>query len=260
MSNKKGIIIIIFLILLSIVLSSYIIYDKFLKKEEEKSTTIKIDSVDVNIEDMFQINEILNTFDKAFNDPSSKFFAYPYKNKLYMKKFDKEAAIYVSMYDEIEKSNIVQTIRESKVKANFSKIFGDNLKYERKNFEVGSGYKIEFGTTDYVAYISPTKSNDLYPPEYIIITTKTNIEDNKVILTRKLAYIEYVKLASNNEVSQAIVYKDKTKSKEIGRVNLKNGEIRKDEIVGSFSSKLSTYLYTFNYHKSKYSLYKISEK
>ena len=260
MDSKKSIIIIVILALATLGLGSYIVYDKLFPKESEKSTSIQIDSVDISVDSVYEINEILNTFDRAFNDSTSKFFAYPYKRKLYMKNFDKEAAIYVSMYDEMEKSNTVQYIRESKIKSNFTKIFGDYLKYEKVNFELGDNYKVEFSSNPYAAYIAPIKSNDLYSPEYITITTKVNLEDNKAIITRKLVYVEYIKSGTEGEVNQAVLYKDASKSNEIDRINLKNGEVNRKQIAGSYGSKLSTYIYTFTYSKSKYSLYKINAK
>ena len=260
MNSKKSIIIIILLALTTLGLGSFIIYDKLFPKDSGKSTSIQIDSVDISIDNMYEINEILNIFDKAFNDSTTKFFAYKNKKKLYMKNFDKEAAIFVSMYDEMEKSNNVQSIRESKIKSNFSKIFGNYLKYEKKNFDAGEGFKVEFSSGPYAAYIATIKSNELYPPEYITITTKTNLEEGKAIITRKLVYVEYIKADANGDVSQAILYKNANKGTELGRINLKNGEVNQKQIADSYGSKLSTYTYTFTFNKSKYSLYKINAK
>lgn len=258
--DKKGIIAIVVLALSTILLTTYIVYDKLSQKKEEKNTTITIDNRDVMINDMFEINEIVNTFDKAFNDLTTNYFGYLYKTKLYAKNFEKDAALYVSMYDEMEKSNIVQTIRESKIISNFNKIFGDNLKYKRAELNIGEGYKTEFGTTPYLAYIAPTKTNDLYAPEYIGITTKTNLEEDKILLTRKFFYVEYEQNENTKEVTIAKIYRSPKKEKLLGRVNLKNGEINKEQIIGSYGSKFDTYIYTFIYQKSKYSFYKINKK
>ena len=258
--NKKGIIAIVVLSLTTILLATYIIYDKLSPKEEEKDMTITIDNKDVMINDMFEINGIVNTFDKAFNDPTTNYFGYLYKTKLYAKNFEKGAALYVSIYDEMEKSNNVQTIRESKIISNFNKIFGDNLKYERADLNIGEGYKTEFGVTPYLAYIAPTKKNDLYAPEYIAVTTKTNMEEDKILLTRKIFYIEYEQDPTTKEMKTANIYKSPKKEKLLGKVNLKNGEINKNQIIGSYGSKFDTYIYTFIYQKSKYSFYKINKK
>ncbi len=257
-SNKSGLVIVI-LLLISIGLGSFIAYDKFLSPKEEESTSIKLDNADISIENMFQLNEILNLVDNAFNDSTSKFFGYPYRKKLYTKNFDKEAALFVSMYDEMEKSGQVQHTRSSIIKTNYEKIFGDYLSYEQVNFDGGNGYKVEFNNND-VAYIAPQKSNDLYKPEYMMITTKINIEDNKAIITRKLAYVEYTSFNELGEATEAIIYNNSNKGKEVGKVKVKNGEVNKKQIVGSYGSKLSTYLYTFTYTKSNFNLYKINEK
>lgn len=258
--NKKGIIAIVVLTLTTALLAAYIIHDKLFLKEEEKNAAITIDNKEVMINDMFEINEIVNIFDKAFNDPTTNYFGYPYKTKLYTKNFDKGAALYVSIYDEMEKSDAVQLIRESKIINNLNRIFGDNLEYERVDLNIGEGYKTEFGATPYLAYIAPKKKNDLYSPELITITTKTNLEDDKILLTRKVFYIEYEEDENTKEIKTASIYKSPKKEKKFGRVNLKNGEINRNQIIGSYGSKLDTYIYTFLYKKSKYSLYKIHKK
>ena len=260
MKNKKSVIISIIFIVTTIVLGAYIIHDKVFKEKEQKETIITIDDKNININEIFQINDILNSFDKAFNDSTTKFYGYPYKNKLYMKNFNLEAAIYVSICNEMEKSNNVQTIRESKIISNFNKIFGNNLKYERTKIELGEGYKFEYGATPYLAYIAPFKKNDLYAPEYIATTTKINFQDDKVLVTRKLVYVMYEQDENSNEPKNAILYTGPKKEKMLGRIKLKNGEINMEQLIGSYGSKLDTYIYTFNYEKSKYILYKINKK
>ena len=77
-------------------------------------------------------------------------------------------------------------------------------------------------------------------------------EDDKVIVTRKIFYVEY----NGNE---ATIYKSSAKEK-IGTVTLSNDEVDASEVVAKYGSKLNTYDYTFIADKSdSYTFYRIEK-
>ena len=104
MENKKGFVItIIILILLLLGTVGYIVYDKyFVKVEEEKEYITVINDVSIDINKLYKVGEILNKLDKAFSINDSNYFGYIYNNKkLEVKDFDKNAAIYASIYSDL---------------------------------------------------------------------------------------------------------------------------------------------------------------
>ena len=125
MENKKGFVItIIILILLLLGTVGYIVYDKyFVKVEEEKEYITVINDVSIDINKLYKVGEILNKLDKAFSVNDSNYFGYIYNNKkLEVKDFDKNAAIYASIYSDLVRSNTEQTISNDIVKNKYESI------------------------------------------------------------------------------------------------------------------------------------------
>lgn len=251
MEGKKGLIVIIILLLLiSLGLGGYIAYDKIMTKPKEETLT-KIDDVNIDLTVFYQISETLMKFDNAFNDPRTNYFAYIYKQKkLEAKDFDLGAAVYASIRSDFKESNLLLYVPESIAKNSFTKIFGDNLKYQTATLNSGEYLKTAYdGNLVSYAYIEPVDSN-VYPSEYMAINTKTILKDNKVIVTRKIVFVEYIIQPGTNIASNIILYKDETKQNKIGDIALKNGKVSPKEIVSKYGSKLATFNYTFKQNES----------
>lgn len=254
MENKKGLIItIIILILISLASIGYIVYDKFFAKSEEDKeyiTVIKDSSIDVNR--LYQVGEILNTFDKTFSINDSKYFGYIYNSPIIeVRDFDKNAAIYTSMYSDLIRSNTEQSISNERIKNKYEKIFGKTLKYKPSDIELGENIKIEYDTTNKIYKYKAAITNNDHKNEYLARNIKTTIQDDLVIVTRKVFYVEYNNTTAN-------IYTNSSKSTKVGDVTLKNGEVSLKEITGKYGSKLNTYEVTFKLGSDdEYNFYKI---
>lgn len=253
MENKKGpIIAIVVLVLISLASVGYIVYEKFIvNAEEEKEYTTIIDDKSININKIYRVGEILNTFDNAFKTSDTKYFGYMYKSKLLeVKDFDKNAAIYVSIYNDLIRSNTEQTISNDRVKSRYENIFGKTLEYKPSSIDLGDNIKVNYDEGNKVYKYTASITNNDHKSEYLARNIKTTLEDDLVIITRKVFFVEY---SGNN----AIIYTDSSKGTKLGEVKLKNGEIDLKEVTGKYSSKLSTYDITFkigsddeyNFHK-----------
>ena len=96
MENKKGLVItIVILILIALGAVGYIVYDKFIaKSDEEKEYITVINDASIDVNKLYKVGDILNTFDTAFGTNDSKYLGYIYNvEKLEVKDFDKNAAI-----------------------------------------------------------------------------------------------------------------------------------------------------------------------
>lgn len=238
--NRKPLIItIIILIVIIIGLGGFIALDKLVinRKEETKVTTIK--NVEIDLNAMHQINNTLNRMDNTFNDINSNFLGYIYNSKkIEAKNFDPLAALFVAMHDDMIPANTNLVLINGLVKKNFESIFGKELAYEPKNIDAGNYYKIIYdeATSNYTYILSPIDRN--YQPGYVSYNIKTELADGKVIITRKVCYVEY----ANNSVS---IYKEANKQQLVGTLRLRNGIIDQSELLGKYASKLNTYVYTF---------------
>ena len=90
------------------------------------------------------------------------------------------------------------------------------------------------------------------------LNIKTVLSGDIIELTRKVFYGEYV--GENDTATKIVMYKDASKQRKIGELPLKNGMINQSEIIAKYSSKINTYIYTFQLRKgSDYSFVKIEK-
>lgn len=258
--NKKPVIIaFVILTLIILGLAGYIVFDKFIaNKETDEPTTVMIGDVEIRPEAFYQTYNALQKFDRAFNYEDSEFFGYIYKSKrLEATKFDATAALYAALRDKMVSTAEVKNIPESIAKKEFEEIFGDNLKYEPKVIEKHDNYYILYNQDYGYNYVS----NDVvsgYKSGIMALNVRTAVEAGTIAVTRKVFYVEY----TANEagvITTATIYNDMNKSQQLGKVSVLKKGLNQDEILGKFSSKLSTYKFTFkeNNKNSNFALYRI---
>lgn len=254
MENKKGLIItIIVLIFISLAAVGYIVYDKFLNSNTENQEYITvINDVSIDVNKLYRVGEILEKFDRAFSTNDSKYLGYIYNNKIIeVSDFNKDAAIYVSLYSDLVRSNTEQTISNEIVKNRYESIFGKKLEYKPTDLELGDNIKIEYDASTNAYNYTASITNNEHKNGYLARNMKTRLKDDLVIITRKVFYVEY----SN---SSATIYTNSTKSTKVGTVKLQNGEVSLEEVTGKYGSKLNTYEFTFKLgSKDEYNFYKI---
>ena len=258
-SNKGFIITIIILIVIILGLGGFIAYDKFLKKESEEEKIVEVEDAELDLNTFYQVGDILNQFDQAFSDTSSTFFGYPYRaKKLTAKNFDMSAAIYLSSYSLLTKNGVHTLLKESKVEDNFTKIFGNNLKYVGSEVVAGDNYHILYDGTAkiYGAALQPEVKNRLI--SYNTINTKTNVTENGISIIRKVYYVEYESPDNGVTVTRAYIYSDNSKQQLIAAMPLTNDTINEKELLGKYGSKLKTFKYTFSRkNEQTYNFYSI---
>ncbi len=252
--KKTPKVLIIFLILIILGLGGYIAVDKLIlnKSKNDTTTVVVVDDVKLDLNAMYQISNTLTKFDKAFNDSSSKYFGYIYKidKSLIASKFNKEAALFVSMYDDMIGTNTAQYLVGENVKKNYEKIFGKNLEYKPSNVNAGNEYNIVYNDTNgNYSYTAPTTST-VYKNGYYSQTIKTNVEEETINVTRRVFYVEYKNPNGSNDVTEAEIYANDSKSKLIGTVSLRNNVLSEKEVLAKYGSKVSEYTYTFKQNSS----------
>lgn len=254
MENKKGFIItIVILSFISLAAVGYIVYDKFIKNNDSEEEYVNvINDVSIDINKMYNVGDILNKFDKAFSTNDSKYLGYIYNTKiLEVKDFDKNAAIFASIYSDLVRSNTEQTISNEIIKNKYEKIFGKTLQYKPSSLDLGENIKVEYDTTNKVYKYKASVTNNDHKSEYLARNIKTKLKDDLVIVTRKVFYVEYSGIS-------AIIYTNSNKTTRVGTVKLKDGEVSLEEVTGKYGSKLNTYEITFKLGSSdEYNFYKI---
>ena len=254
MENKKGpVIAIIILVLISLAAVGYIVYDKFiLKQDEEREYITVINDISIDVNKLYNVGDILNRFDKAFSTSDSKYFGYIYKTKIIeARDFDKNAAIFVSLYPDFIRSNTEQIISNDRVKNRYESIFGKTLEYKPNSLDLGENIKVEYDTTNKSYKYTASITNNDHKSEYLARNMKTKLQDDLVIVTRKVFYVEYSE-------PYATIYTDSSKETKLGTVKLQNGEVSLAEVTGKYGSKISTYEITFKLGSSdEYNFYKI---
>lgn len=254
MENKKGFIItIVILSFISLAAVGYIVYDKFIKNNDSEEEYVNvINDVSIDINKMYNVGDILNKFDKAFSTNDSKYLGYIYNTKiLEVKDFDKNAAIFASMYSDLVRSNTEQTISNEIIKNKYEKIFGKTLQYKPSSLDLGENINVEYDATNKLYKYKASVTNNDHKSEYLARNIKTKLKDDLVIVTRKVFYVDYSGIS-------AIIYTNSNKTTRVGTVKLKDGEVSLEEVTGKYGSKLNTYEITFKLGSSdEYNFYKI---
>ena len=250
MNKKPFVVTILVLLLIIIAMGGYIGFSLYKEKQQKEMVTTVINDVNINLNIFYQIGDTLRKFDHAFNDPNSNYFGYIYnQEKLDANKFDGRAALFAAVYDELICNNTTQHLLGAKVKNNFEKIFGNNLVYAPGSVNAGQFYNINYDKNSNTFSYTAQNANNVYLPGYITKTIKTTLEEGKVTVVRKIFYVEYGSNDGGSNITKAIIYKKADKKQKIGEVNLVNNELREDEVIGKFGSKLLTYKYIFNENK-----------
>lgn len=252
---KKIVIFIIFLILIILGLGGYIAYDKIYLEIKGKKVVTQLGEKEIDLNVFSNINETLYKLDQAFNDSNSNYFGYIYYNKkLNVKKFDEKAAVYLSMYDYINNYRGENTIDSKVIESEFKKIFGKNLTYKKADIKVREETYITYDSnTDTYSYNNDV-DKELYSPTYITQNISTTIEEEGIVVKRKVFYVEYEK----NETSIiAHIYESKEKKKLIAKMPLKNGILNIKEVIGKYGYKINEYKYIFE--EKSYDEYYLTE-
>lgn len=261
-SKKPMIISFIVLGVIIIGLVIYVILDLKINHKKEENNEIIINDISFDLNNLYKIDEILKKFDIAFNNEDSTFYGYPYKErKIAISEFDNSAAKFL-----ILKNNMIPTqnksnakfISEIKIKSDFENIFGKNLEYKASDIEAGDNFVIKYdsNTLRYAYYF--IDNNQSLQSGISTINYKTKIEEGKIIVTRKVFYIEYV-VDENGTISTANIYNDISKSKKLGTINVTKTPPREKELLAKFSNSLSEYEFIFleNQEGINYNLDKI---
>ena len=251
MNKKPFIIVIILLILISLGLGGYIAYEKiFMKSTTEECKTV-IDDVSIDINKIYRVEDILTRLDNAFNKENNKYLGYIYNVKVIdSKDFDKNVALYASIYSDLIRSNTDNIISSDRIKNRYEMIFGKALDYTPSDINLDNINVTYDESTKSYKYKASIINND-HSEEYLVKNIKTKLTDDLIVITRKVFFVDY---SGNN----ATIYSDSKKSTKLGTVSLKNDEVNIDEVVGKYGSKLNTYDFTFKLGSSdEYNLYRI---
>ena len=257
MEGKKGLTIaIVVLVFIVLCLISYIAFDFMQDKKREEAKTTKIENTEIDLNSFYNISYTLDSFDKAFNNPRSLYVGYIYTNKkIKAEKFDMGAAIYASMIQDMTVSSppVPYYIPEEKVKFNFNKIFGKELSYKMDQVQSGEVYKVAFYDNPQSPpvrydYFAPVEDN-VYSERYMAINYRTTLDEDKIVVNRRVCYLEFVPAANGKDYEKVKIYTDHHKNNYIGELELSNGYINGNVIVGKFGSKLKRYDYTFVHEK-----------
>ena len=253
MEGKKGFVItIIVLVVIILAAGTYIAFDIIQdKKQAEKKTSI-VDENEIDLNAFYHVSYILDSFDKAFNNPKSNYLGYIYVSKrLKAEKFSMGAAIYASMIQDMTVSGppVPYNVPESKVKYNFNRIFGKNLTYKVDQVESGEVYKVAYYNREdppvRYDYYAPIEEN-VYSEKYIAINYRTQIDDdNRIIVDRRIFYAVFIPAADGKNYQSVTIYKDHNKDKKIATFELRNGYLNENEILSNAGSKLMKYRYIF---------------
>ena len=254
MEGKKGFIItIVVLSLLILGMGAFIVLDFIHDKKQEEIKTTIIKDTEIDLNTFYSIADTLNSFDKAFNNPKSLYIGYIYvPKKLTAAKFDMGAAVFASIINDMSVASHPNPlfVAETKVKYNFEKIFGKKLEYKPVEVQSGEIYKVAYYSNEQDTpvrydYYAPVEESP-FRERYIAINYKTSLDINKVIVSRRIFYAEFVAEADGKTYNTLNLYKKHDKKDLIGTVTLKNGFINEKELLSKFSSKMMKYNYVFS--------------
>ena len=261
MENRKYVITIILLIVIILGLAGFIALDKMVLNKKEDDSITQIGDVDINLNVFEHISDTLTTLNRAYNDPQSNYFGYLYsKKEINLNNYDKSAALFAAIYDDLAGTNTNQIIPAGIVKSKYEDLFGKKLSYNPASVAAGNTYNIIYDKpSDSYVYIYPITYNT-YSPEFVEKTIKTIYDGETIKIQRKVFYVEYVVPASGQPVTQANIYTSKDKTQLIKTVDLKENVIKVDEIIAKYSSKIPIYTYTFKQKSAeRYEFYSIEK-
>jgi hypothetical protein len=254
MKDKKNLV--IFLLIIIIALLVGILICNNTKKEVKKENTNK--NINFNLEGFYQIGEDLRLFDIAFDDSYSDYFGYLYNNQvLEVKDFDMKAALYLSLYGELNHDGETTIIQSDKVKENFYKIFGNNLEYKPMSFEAGRVFEFNYNEELNIYEINSPGVGGVYFPEIHLRNLSSTVNGNTVEVVRKMFYLEYSSNNSGTDLTKIEIYKNVNKSEKLGTMTLPEKGVNEDKIFKKYGDKLDNYKFTFtkgddgNYYFSK---------
>ena len=252
--SGKGFLIFLVIVLLlgCIGLGGYIAYDKFyiVKDESVKDASEALVEVNIDANALFQVNDTINTFEYAFNDPFSSYFGYIYSNnELKASDFDKSAAIFSILYPYLDESDNMSFVANSTVKNRFKEMFSSSINYAPTSINAGDGYFISYDQgSSYYGYQRLGKGGYFYPA-YVSFydSSKITKDPNKnskgnttIEVVKRVGYVEF------NDTHTAVnVYNDASKGKKIGVISVVDGGYNLLEIGSKFKTSLSQYKYTF---------------
>ena len=261
--NKKVVITIVILVLLVLGLGGYLAYDKiYLKFFNEESTKTTINEVSLDVNDLFEVGVALNKLDNAYGDSNSTYFGYIYELKKRVNKVSElgqNELTYAAIHNEIIKSGLEQKLSDTKVKNNMNELFGSNSKYKPTSIVAGTSYIFNYDEINKTYTYNIPVATTSYLPTYIAKNISTKVEDDKIIVTRKVFYVEY-ESTSDGIYNRASIYKTRDKNNKLITVSLKNGVLSTEEVFAKTASKMNTYIYTFSEDVEGYKLYQIERK
>ena len=263
--KKTPVVLIVILVLIILGLGGYIALDKLVlnKEKEEVRTVVAIDDVNIDLDSLYQIGDTLTKFDNAYNDINSNYFGYLYKvdTRLLASKFDNGAALFVAMHDDMVGTSSAQYLIGGNVKKNFETIFGSNLAYKPSSVDAGKSFNIKYneGNGNFT-YTAPTMTN-VYANKYVVKNIKTELKDDKVMITRRVFYVEYQGNEGSTDITSANIYTTHSNKQLVGTLNLRNNVLSEEEVLAKYGSKLNKYVYTFkqNSNTDDYSFYSIEK-
>ena len=130
MENRKYVITIILLIVIILGLAGFIALDKVVLNKKEDDSITQIGDVDINLNVFEHISDTLTTLNRAYNDPQSNYFGYLYsKKEINLNNYDKSAALFAAIYDDLAGTNTNQIIPAGIVKSKYEDLFGKKLSY-----------------------------------------------------------------------------------------------------------------------------------
>ena len=261
MENKKFVVTIVILIIIILGLGGFIALDKFVINKKDDDTITQIGDEEINLNAFTHIYNTISTLNKAYNDPNSIYFGYLYsKREITTSNYDKSAALFAAIYEDLAGTNTAQIIPAGIVKTRFEDLFGKKIPYSASSISAGNVYNIVYDKpSDNYTYTFPITYNT-YSPKFVEKTIKTTLESETIKIQKKVFYVEYVTPGAGQPVTQANLYTSKDKSKLIRTVDLKDNVINVDEIVAKYSSKIPVYTYTFKQKSvDRYEFYSIEK-
>ena len=92
-----------------------------------------------------------------------------------VKDFDKNAAIYVSLYDDLIRSNTEQNISSERIKNKYEKTFGKSIEYKPSDLELGDNIQVSYDESNKMYKYTASITNNDHKSEYLARNMKTTL-------------------------------------------------------------------------------------